>query len=529
VTQAWQRAAVDIQLHGAERSARRQRYDIDRRGGGEVKLAERRLQHGAFRAPRHEAGGLLRGDARRRGIQHGTQLVGIVGLDDLNNAGAETQRANDTIRGFDRAAERGDVVARLGPREQRGAAAAIGEDGSDEFRAELRHLVDAQRQHICRQALAEPRQRIDDVFAVLAIVKQHRSVASAGLAVGLQQRAQPPHQGVGARQRIGGRAGRTYRSAGAAAGADIGVDRDGIAVWRDRAGRTQVEAARAAGNGRARMRAQRRLEIDKARLVEGADQHAGIRNRALDGGLVARIGAQITGAQFMRGKQRCAAGEIQDQIAGGSGAVTRGAEHEFCARGGRGQRVVVDRKFERPEMSACIADRALEHGKFVGAARRHVAGPGEEYGDVQTIGETLRRLDGNLVAAIDQRNAAALKRDQRDRRHLFARRGNQRCRFRTGCGRILRPAAGLTDVDEGKLSLRRILRDFPKQCFFLGAGDRDRQAFDERLLEAVEVEAAELVRLADPGRAATTDRFRIERHGLLATANQEARRRRTHF
>ena len=51
----------------------------------------------------------------------------------------------------------------------------------------------------------------------------------------------------------------------------------------------------------------------------------------------------------------------------------------------------------------------------------------------------------------------------------------------------------------------------------------------ERLLEAVEVEAAKLVCLRDPGRAATTDRFRIQRHGLLATANQEARRRRAHF
>ena len=164
---------------------------------------------------------------------------------------------------------------------------------------------------------------------------------------------------------------------------------------------------------------------------------------------------------------------------------------------------------------------------MVGAAARRR--PGEKHGDVQTIGETLRRLDGDLVAAIDQRDAAALKRHQRNRRHLFARRGNQRRGFRTGCGSILRPAAGLTDVDEGKLRLRRILRDFPKQRFFLGAGDRDRQAFDERLLEAVEVEAAKLVRLRDLGRTATTDRFRIERHGLLATANQEARRRRTHF
>src|SRR4029450_3567659 len=96
-------------------------------------------------------------------------------------------------------------------------------------------------------------------------------------------------------------------------------------------------------------------------------------------------------------------------------------------------------------------------------------------------------------------------------------------------GSVLRPAAGLADVDEAELGFRKILRDFPKQRLFLGAGDRDRRALGERLLELVEVEAAKLVRLAELCRAATADRFRVERHGLLATANQEARRRRTHF
>ena len=158
------------------------------------------------------------------------------------------------------------------------------------------------------------------------------------------------------------------------------------------------------------MRAERRLESDKARLVEGADQRAGIRNRALDGGLVARIGAQITGAQFMRGKQRHAAREIEDQIAGRVAPLREEPEHELRARGG-GQRVIVDRKLELPEMSARIADRALENGNsFV---RRGGTSPGlSKHGDVQTIGETLRRLDGNLVAAIDQRDAAALERHQ---------------------------------------------------------------------------------------------------------------------
>ena len=141
VTQAWHSVQPSTSsFTRAERRARRQRHDIDRRGRGEVKLAKRRLQHAAFRAARHEAGRLLRCDAARRGIQHGAQLVRIVGLDDPNDAGAETERANDAIRGFDRAAERRDVVAGLGARQQRDAAAAIGKDGGDESPARAASL-----------------------------------------------------------------------------------------------------------------------------------------------------------------------------------------------------------------------------------------------------------------------------------------------------------------------------------------------------------------------------------------------------
>ena len=97
-----QRAAVDIQVHCAKGGARRQRHDIDRRGRGKVKLAKGSLQHAALRAARNKARGLLRGDAARGGIQHGAQLVRIVGLDDPDDAATETQRADDAIRGFDR-------------------------------------------------------------------------------------------------------------------------------------------------------------------------------------------------------------------------------------------------------------------------------------------------------------------------------------------------------------------------------------------------------------------------------------------
>ena len=94
---------------------------------------------------------------------------------------------------------------------------------------------------------------------------------AAGLAIGQQQRAQLAQQCIGRRQRIGGRPGGTGGGALAAAGAYVGVDRHVIAGRRDGAGRTKVQAARAADDLRARMRAELLAEGDVARLVEGTD------------------------------------------------------------------------------------------------------------------------------------------------------------------------------------------------------------------------------------------------------------------
>ena len=265
-----------------------------------MQFAKGGLKHAALGAARHKAGRLLRGDANRRRIEHGAQLVRVVGLHDPHQPGAKAERRNNAVRHLDHATKPKDIVPGFCPRHERRAAAAIGKDRRDDLRSELRHLVDAERQHIRRQPGAEPRQRVDDFLAVLAIVKQHDGVAAAGLAIGLHQRAQPPHQRVRARQRIGRRAGRTYGCTRAAACADVFVDDDRIAVRRDRPGRTQVETARASGDGRTRMGAERLFKVNKARLVEGADQAAGIRDRAFDSGAVARVGAQISRTQFVR-------------------------------------------------------------------------------------------------------------------------------------------------------------------------------------------------------------------------------------
>jgi hypothetical protein len=405
-----ERAAIDIQVDAAEWRPRRQRHDIDRGGCGEVKFAKRGFQHAAFRAARNKSGRLLCRNACRRRIEHGAQLVRIVGLDDSCDAFAKAERGNNLAGHFNRAAKPGHVMPGFCARQHRDTGPAISKDGGDGFRPELRHFIDAKRQHLRRQTRAEPGQRIDDGVAVLAVMEQHDGIAPASLAIRLQQRPQPPHQRVRVGQRIGRRARRTYRSAGAAARAYIGVDDDCVAVRRDRAGRTQIETARAAGDAGTRMGAERGVEIDEARLVKGAHQIAGIRDRAFDRGAIARIGTQISRTQLMRGKQRRAAVEIEDQIAGRGRAVARRSEHQLGARGGQRQRIVVDEKLKRAEMSARVADRALENGKLVAATRRHVPGFCQQHRDVETVGEALRRLDGDLVATIDQRDTLALQR-----------------------------------------------------------------------------------------------------------------------
>ena len=79
---------------------------------------------------------------------------------------------------------------------------------------------------------------------------------------------------------------------------------------------------------------------------------------------VFRVGAQIAVAQIVRGKQRRAAGEIDDEVAARHRAVARHAERQHAARGGQRRRVVVDHKLERAEMSLGGADRAFDDRKL---------------------------------------------------------------------------------------------------------------------------------------------------------------------
>ena len=161
----------------------------------------------------------------------------------------------------------------------------------------------------------------DERRAVIAVVEQENRVASARFPVRHEKCTHAAEQDTDRRQRVGRSTRRADRRAISAAGADIGVDLDMIARGRDRLHGADIEATGAAGNLRAGMRAEIRLEGDVARLVELADEFARRLHCSVD---LVRQRFEIAVACLMRGKQRRAGGKIEDQVAARQRTVALG-------------------------------------------------------------------------------------------------------------------------------------------------------------------------------------------------------------
>ena len=67
------------------------------------------------------------------------------------------------------------IVARLGADEKAHRRRAVGKRRRHRFQPDLRDLVDLHRQHVRRQAVAVPRQRVDQFAAVLGVVEHHHA------------------------------------------------------------------------------------------------------------------------------------------------------------------------------------------------------------------------------------------------------------------------------------------------------------------------------------------------------------------
>ena len=223
------------------------------------------------------------------------------------------------------------------------------------------------------------------------------------------------------------------------------------------------------------MGAQARGEIHIARLVERADQLACVRYRALNGDRVFRTGSQIAGAQFVRGKKRLSASQIQHYVAMRYGAVARDAKAQGRARGGEGRGVIVDDHFKGAEAPLCVADRAAQDWEIILARRRNIARLCQEHRHVELVGQAPPGLDGGFVGAINQRHAFAHKAGEHDGGHFFSGGGDQCRDLRGGLSPLARPACRLSYVYVGNISgAACIFRHLAKQRRLYGAGDRDR-------------------------------------------------------
>ncbi len=82
------------------------------------------------------------------------------------------------------------------PKQEPHRRCAVGEGGGDALQADLGDLVNGKWQHMCRQSIAEARQRIDQRCAMGIIVHQQDCLLPAGFAIGDQHGAQFAHQHI---------------------------------------------------------------------------------------------------------------------------------------------------------------------------------------------------------------------------------------------------------------------------------------------------------------------------------------------
>ena len=410
-------------------------------------------------------------------------------------------------------------MARLGAQQQAHRPRAVGERRGDSFETDLGHFVDRDRQHVRRQAVAETRERVDQRHAVRLVVQQHdRRLRAAGITIGGQQRPQLAHQRIRRRQRIGGGPGRANGRALSAARADIGIDGDMIASRRDRAGGTEIEAARAADDLRARMGAEIRAVRHVTRLVETADEIARLEHGLEHGCGIAGIGAQIAVTQVRCGEQWCTAGDVEHEVAAGHRPIACGRKAECAARRGSRLGVAVDRQFERTEIALGRTDGASHNGEIGHPRRWHVGGRPDQHRHVEMVLEQVARLDRLLVAAIDQDHAIAGQVDEGKLGRGLGSRRQQGGHLGTRGRPVLRPAGGLADIG---VCHGCVTGDFREQRHFLGAAHDKRPSALGRGAEFLQLGPAELMRGQNLGAPAAPLHGRgVERHRVFARADQ---------
>ena len=147
-----------------------------------MQFTQREAQHVALAADRREA---RRARRRLNGnlAQRNAERIRIVGLDRCNPRARKTKPREDRLRQRDGLVQSGNVVPRLGAQQKPQRACAISKRRRDHLQPDLRHLVDRKRQHVRRQTVAMPRQRVDQLAAMILVVQQHDRIGAAGFAI----------------------------------------------------------------------------------------------------------------------------------------------------------------------------------------------------------------------------------------------------------------------------------------------------------------------------------------------------------
>ena len=264
-----------------------------------------------------------------------------------------------------------------------------------------------------------------------------------------------------------------------------------VAGRRDGRGRARVEAFRAARLPRSRMRAERLVEADIERLLEGADRLAGLEHRRRDGVGIAGVGAQIALPLLRRREQRRPAGEVEDQVAFGSRAVARAGQREFAAPAGLDLADPVDAQAKPAERARGL--RQLSGDDLEAAVERQVVvRVGQQRGHRERSRQKFRGREHHGRLADHQAAALGLDVDGARRGRRQQRLGDQRGLLGAGPVRLVRPAGTVADIDETGHRGADLLGELLEAGAFLLARD-DRVAVGDRLRRVLDLGRAQRV------------------------------------
>ncbi len=276
-----------------------------------------------------------------------------------------------------------------------------------------------------------------------------------------------------------------------AACADARIDRDMVTVGRDCAGRAKIKTTATADDVGARMRAEVGREVHIERLVELTDEIARLQHGAQDGGSVGGIGTQIAVAQIPSGKQRRAAGQIEQDVALHRNTVARRFEHEAIARGWIRCGITVDDHVECAQITLCTAQPAAKQNEFGAPWRQNVVCVLKQQGHGEMILEKFGGFDRARITAIDQGCPLADDPDGRRLRLGHGGSGEQRRNLGRGGMGILRPAGRLANIDKTRFGKAGLLcGNGLEQRRLLGTGDQNRFTAVQCGAHAVKLRAA---------------------------------------